>query len=143
ILYWAGYRAARPFDIASSLDLSFASLCENSVSFGWELFPHIHPSGSTDTVKTPHLPFRFCGTRKTSVPVHVQMINNKTVGIPRKEVQTLLTHVPDGNIRIKSWKTGKSLSRLSIKTIRIIQLQRCFTVTDKNYPNIFFKSKFP
>ena len=40
ILYWAGYRATRPFDdIASSPDLSSASLCEHSVDIGWEKIP--------------------------------------------------------------------------------------------------------
>ena len=39
ILYWAGYRATRPFDITSSLDLSSVSLCNNSVDIGWENIP--------------------------------------------------------------------------------------------------------
>lgn len=104
ILYWAGYRATRPCDTASSPDLSSVSLCERSVDIGWEKFPHSHPSGSTDTMKTPYPPSRVRGTRKTSVPIHVQMMNNTPMDLPRKEFQPQLTHASDGNIRITPWE---------------------------------------
>jgi len=131
ILFWAGYRATRPFDIASSLGLSSASLCENSIlRLGKYSRTVIHLDLQTQC-KTQYPPLRFCEARKTSVPKHVQMMNNTPMDLPRKEFQPRLTHASDGNNRITPLrKLVKSLARLSITPVRIIQPQYCFTVTD-------------
>jgi len=117
-------------------------LSVNTPFFWLGKFPHSHPSGSTDTARTPCPPLRLREARKTSVPEHVHMVNNTPMDSPRKEFQPLLTHAPDGNKGpSRRRETTKSPPRFSIKPVRIIQPCDCFAVADGNHPNIFLTSK--